>query len=557
MGKAIREKNNILVIVILVIAAIVRLWAVTSVPPSPSLDEVSIGYNAYSLLHTGKDEYGYFLPILLRAYDDWRPALYVYMVIPFIALFGLNSFAVRLPSIILSLGTIYLSYKVVAVIFGKTLSWSNKNIRSEWIAFGTAFLIAISPWNIYLSRLGHEVNIGLFFTVLCVYSFFSGILNNKKMLLVSGVCFGLSFYTYQSEKVIIPILFTSLIILFRKDLKKNGKIALISGGIFLIIALPAILSTLSPQGMTRFRGTSVFSNTSVLYEESAKNVLRAKRTGNKIEEIFYNRRFVPIRTFMSQYLSHFNPSWLFLGGERENHKVPYMGLLYLFEGPFLITGLVSLLFISLKKRYKLFLYIWFLSSPLPASLTTDAPHAMRAFTFFPTMQAFEAIGFFTVFVILANNILRISFISGFAATMLLGIVSFLRGYFVIFPNSQADSFQSALLSSMIYLNGVKNNYDSIIVSNQKNLYQSYMFYLYASKYDPLTYLNAGGTGSGGYAVTHKIGKVEFRPITWQSEKKNNKVLFFGNHQDFDSGTKIIRQFHYPDEKDGVVVVSYE
>src|SRR5271169_488655 len=102
---------------ILCIAIFFRFWNLSSVPPSPSLDEVSIGYNAYSILHTGRDEFGNFLPILLRAYDDWRPAGYVYFVIPFVKLFGLSAFSVRLPSVILSIIIIIASYFLAQEVF--------------------------------------------------------------------------------------------------------------------------------------------------------------------------------------------------------------------------------------------------------------------------------------------------------------------------------------------------------------------------------------------------------------------------------------------------------
>ena len=92
-------------------------------PPSPSLDEVSIGYNAYSILTTGKDEYGYRLPLLLRAYDDWRPSMYVYIVIPFVKFMGLSSLAVRFPSIILSLFAVYLMFRLGKLFRGITADY--------------------------------------------------------------------------------------------------------------------------------------------------------------------------------------------------------------------------------------------------------------------------------------------------------------------------------------------------------------------------------------------------------------------------------------------------
>ena len=104
---------------ILCLAGFFRLYLLSSVPPSASLDEASIGWNAYSLLETGKDEYGSLFPILLRAYDDYRPALYVYFVVPLVALFGLTAWVVRVPSVISSLGVVIFGYCIGREVFYK------------------------------------------------------------------------------------------------------------------------------------------------------------------------------------------------------------------------------------------------------------------------------------------------------------------------------------------------------------------------------------------------------------------------------------------------------
>src|SRR5579862_7182100 len=80
---------------IILIAFFLRVYELSTVPPGISIDEISFGYNAYSLLKTGRDEYGAFLPIILRAYDDYRPALLSYLIIPSINIFGLNAFSIR------------------------------------------------------------------------------------------------------------------------------------------------------------------------------------------------------------------------------------------------------------------------------------------------------------------------------------------------------------------------------------------------------------------------------------------------------------------------------
>src|SRR5271170_7064405 len=84
---------------ILVLGLALRLWQLGAVPPSPDWDEVALGYDAYSIMHTGRDEFGAFLPSVLRSFDDYKPALYAYLAIPTVAVFGLTTFAVRLPSV--------------------------------------------------------------------------------------------------------------------------------------------------------------------------------------------------------------------------------------------------------------------------------------------------------------------------------------------------------------------------------------------------------------------------------------------------------------------------
>src|SRR4030067_3286673 len=96
---------------IIIIGGILRLWQLGQIPPSPDWDEVALGYDGYSIIQTGRDEYGKFLPIVLRSFDDYKPALYSYLTIPSILIFGLNVFAVRLPSAIFGI------LSVIAVYF--------------------------------------------------------------------------------------------------------------------------------------------------------------------------------------------------------------------------------------------------------------------------------------------------------------------------------------------------------------------------------------------------------------------------------------------------------
>src|SRR3989344_7651095 len=102
---------------IIVAAAFIRLYQIGSVPPSPDWDEVALGYNAYSIMLTGRDEYGKFMPIVMQSFDDYKPALYAYFIIPFITLFGLDIISVRLPSALFGILTILAAYFLVHELF--------------------------------------------------------------------------------------------------------------------------------------------------------------------------------------------------------------------------------------------------------------------------------------------------------------------------------------------------------------------------------------------------------------------------------------------------------
>ena len=90
--------------IVIVLAILIRVVNLSSVPPHLTPDEAALGYNAYSILKTGRDEHGAFLPIVFKSFGDYKPGLYVYLTVPFVGLMGLNEFSVRFPSALM--GTI-------------------------------------------------------------------------------------------------------------------------------------------------------------------------------------------------------------------------------------------------------------------------------------------------------------------------------------------------------------------------------------------------------------------------------------------------------------------
>src|SRR3989344_7494950 len=99
-------KYTYLLILVFTLAVLLRFVNLSHMPPSLSWDEVSFGYNAWSILKTGKDEYGIPFPFLFRAFDEYKQPGLVYLTVVSEAIFGLNEFAVRFPVALSGVGIV-------------------------------------------------------------------------------------------------------------------------------------------------------------------------------------------------------------------------------------------------------------------------------------------------------------------------------------------------------------------------------------------------------------------------------------------------------------------
>lgn len=549
------NSTRIILIAILMLAAILRFWNLGTVPPSASMDEASIGYNAYSILKTGKDEYGE-IPILShRAYDDYRRATYLYLVTPFIHLFGLNVVAVRLPAVILSILTVLATYFLVKELF-TTL---NKQ-KMENIALVAAGLLAISPWHIYISRLGHESNACLAFLVFGVLFFLQGIRKyHWVLILLSMIFFTLSMISYYSGQAFIPLFVVGLFLIFRWSLLSiisSDKKILATFFILLILLVPILLEIFSADALIRFQSTSTFKPEahSELYRHRVEFWNRAVEENDIVGTILYNRHLFPLQVFIQGYISHFNPEWLFANFSAQPHKVPNMGLLYLWELPFILIGIIGIIFNRvLDLKIKLFIFLWFFLAPLPAALATQTPHAMRSYSFLPTWQIFAAFGL--AYALYKLKKFRILVFFAFVLFILVSLATFYKNYFIVFPREQSSSFQYTLSRAIPYVLENEKKYDKVVFSNKDNLYQSYMFFLFYSRYDPRPYQEEGGTKSGGFAEEHRFSRYEFRPIAWNQERQRGKILYIGNRGEIPMGVETIAVFKNLDEREAIIVAT--
>lgn len=544
-----RKYIYIILFAIVILAAVLRLWQLGSVPPSPDWDEAALGYDAYSILLTGKDEFGKFLPVVLRSFDDYKPALYAYLAIPSVAIFGLSTFAVRLPSAIFGIISVIATYFLVKELF----SFSSKNLRpntQELIAVFSAFFMAISPWSIQFSRVAFESNVGDALNILAALFLVKGV-RKPIFLPFAAISAGLSIYVYQSEKVFTPLLVLVLALIFIKPILKLPRrylfAAILAG---LVIVSPMIHNIVTDKSaLLRAKGTSIFNYQTELLKDDVAKLEKDRESNDKLGLVLDNRRVVYAKAIIEGYISHFDLNWLFIRGDISRHHAPGVGLLYLFELPLILLGMYYLIFGNFDKKTKLAIFSWFLLAPLPASITTGVPHAVRTLNFLPIWQIFTALGLISFLIWIKGQDLGrktydirkgliVLVLTSYVLLASFNFLYYLNQYFVQLNYYTSQDWQYGYQQAVDESISLGNKYEKIVVSDVQPLDKSYMFFLFYLKYPPLEYQKVGEKSSGSFVSHHSFGKYIFRPINWQEDSGAKGVLYIGKPEEIPQSAAI-------------------
>jgi hypothetical protein len=265
-------------LLILLLAAGIRLYKLDQVPPSLYWEEAALGYDAYSILETGRDHHGQSFPIVaFSSFGDYKPAGYFYALVPAIAVFGLNDFSVRLPSVVAGV----LLVIVVGLLARRLVAGKDKD--KDTVQLIAMTMAAISPWAIQFSRGGWEVNVA---TCLLSWGIYLGLTawERKKTFMnvfyscIAFLLLGLSMYTYHATRVIAPVLALGLLLVWltrttyfsfasisniRRWMKENFKtlsLYFVSGLFFLLLISPLLLASQDKSTQQRFAETNIFAD---------------------------------------------------------------------------------------------------------------------------------------------------------------------------------------------------------------------------------------------------------------------------------------------------------
>ena len=547
--------------IIVVLAFFLRFYLLSVIPVGFNPDEASFGYDAYSILKTGKDQWGHSWPLVLESFGDFKSPLYTYLAMPSVAMFDLSKFSVRLPNALLGTAAVYITYLLVTVL-QKDIKNRSPITDNRSLASIAALLLAISPWHIMMSRGAFEANLTTFLLPLGIYLFLKGLLK-PKFFIGASIIFGLNIFTYHAAKLVTPVVLVSLIIVFLKDLKKFKRKEIVFPVIILSLFLTVFAYTLFQGSSTRALDVIIFKSS---LGASASERLNDTLSGmpDFLARLLHNKFQVSVLRLANNYLQYFSPLFLFSQGPAEGTygMIPGRGVLYWFELPFLIGALAFILERRLNRYFLPFL-VWLLVAPIPAALSTGPGYAAnRGVVMLPVLQIFLAVGFVKCLSFLNNGFLKsykrlISIPFLFFSAYL--FVMFLDDYFIQSPYKTAKARNYGNLEVAYWLNENAADKDEIVVSTK--LSEPHIYIAFAKKWDPKSYQEATsawryqelGLGWLDQMPEYKLGNYIFRPINWVSEDKDRFLV--GKPEEFPENLSQKIIVSYPNNDPAIYVVT--
>ena len=518
--------KKFLLILILILASALRLYKLSSYPAGLNADEAALGYNAYSLMLTGRDEHGHSWPVNLESFGDFKPAGYAYLLIPFIKVFGLTEFAVRFPSAIFGILGVLFIYLLV------------KELSTEYCALISAALLAISPWHLHFSRGGWEVNVATTLMLIGVWLFL------KKRFELCALSFALAMYTYQSARVIVPLLGLGLFYLYRP---KRIFIALILGFLLLV---PLTYNLVTTNAASRLSGVGILADEGPL--NRAKELRGQHSSWNSpLSRILHNRPVLYTIQFLKNYTDHFFGDFLFVNGDViPRSRIPETGLLYFTDFVFLGLGAVCLLRAKDQRPEAKIIWLWLAIAPVAAALTFQTPHALRAHSMVIPLTIIVSIGLYS----LPRRKLLLALV---AILYVWQFARYLHQYYVHYPQTYPYAWEYGFKELVAYTESVKDRYSKILVTDKYD--QPYILFLFYSKYPPQDFQShhvLTFRDKYNFSTVRDYDKYHFASTPWSSVSDIHSSLIVAAPEDIpEVGVNIVKTINFPNGQPAFKIVS--
>ena len=549
--------NKFYFIAILVLAGFLRMYRLGDIPNGLYQDETAIGYNAYSILQTGKDEYGKTFPLYFQSFGDWKLPVYIYVTVPSVALFGLTAFAVRLPSAIFGTATVGAVYFLVKELFARQnpSDKAETSLNKQHIAWIVMLLLAVNPWHLHYSRATFEVSAALFFFVVGEYLLMRWFRKEQRSALLAGtICFIVAMYSYNLTRLLAPVLYASSVWWFMrekagaKQMRKTGRTEVIITLAVAGLSLIPFIGTLFMQGgSSSAAGTLLFSSAAVqapLLELRSYFIhLPAVYT-----KLFFNQFVLTAWEYLRHIASYFSVNFFFLtGSSHGNHGIGNSGQFYLFELPLMVIGVGALI----RKQYRqgVFLALWAVAVILVSALTRESPHATRSFFLLLPMTVVSALGIMSLMGQMRRMYqkkigLMVSAAAG--GFILYSAVYYFTSYYVRFPVAYAPMWRSEDDAVAEFIRERGEEYPRVVFDTKAGyIYSSLLFYL---AYPPGRFHEEAErfpADSEGFTMVRSFDRYEYVDIA-ELESFGQDTLIITTPERIPETGAVVQTFYYPE-----------
>ncbi len=510
------NKTIIILVFFLLIASALHVYNYEF--PCMNSDEASFAYNAYSILQTGKDEYGITMPLRFKAFGENKLPVTIYSIVPSLALFGLNDVSSRLPFILLGIFSPILYYVLTKELFG------NKKI-----ALLAAFLSCLSPWIQILSRHIHEAIIIMHLGALSLMML-SKLMKKYEVRWVIwlAVLNGIALFTYHIAKVFMVFFFVWL--MYITYISNNRSMKQWSRTI-LIFAIPVLLFF-----FTEFQTPSNRVNNLLFINNQGFTLSIDEQMREHPARIIHNKLNQGVQVLTKQYISYFSPEFLVVHGDA-NKRFGYPGIspITIVEYIFLIIGIYFLFHKKEPTRWLLLSTLFF--APLSASLTWQEYSLTRSFFMIVPILLIAAYGVYNVLISIKNKKTIYAAVFLISGAFLYYTFFSWDFYFHHYPQKTEAIYgwQCGYKELSEYIDKNYEQTDTFYIT--KKLGQPYIFTLFYRAYPPAQYQRQASLtelGEYGFGEVERYDKFEFN-FTTPDPTKN--AMYIGYPDDF-SGSDI-------------------
>ena len=507
-----KKKIAILLFLIILFGSFLRLYKLDKFPPCLFGDEVDVGYQAYSILKTGKDYMGQRWPISFHSLADWRTPLFLYTTVPFVAIFGLNGWGVRLPAAFFGIITLPIFFLLIRKLF-----------KNDDLALLGTFFLSISMWHLQYSRAAFEVTQMLSLIITGVYFFLKG-QGKWQFLLLSAIFLGLAPYSYNTAKFFIPIFVLFLIVLFWERLQKISlKRLLLVIFVFGLISAPMTWDIFFGEATDRFSILSIFTDPTVVPQIGFDRQVDMRVSIGKdvpvgavpsfSSRIFHNKFLFWGISLLQNYFKVFSTDFLFVRGDVNfRHSIQGgFGQLYWLDIIFLLLGLYFMVRYKNSKIKRLILG-WLLLAPIPSTLTRDGGnHATRLILILPPLLILITFGiynFLEKFKKINQKIIACCLL--FTVYCFLFIL-YLHRYYVHYPLESEEWWHYGFKELAEYVKENELKYDYIVFSDRDQ--PPLIFSLFWLKIEPKIFQE------------NKLEWVQISDAIWADHLPNTKYYY--------------------------------